>query len=114
MNTLYPVKPGMLPVFLDFVLNQMGWSKANIVKDETQEYSGRCLDLVSGETKLDIQFKEDEQVLTFSKNLYTGDSTGYQTLVKKIAAAFDTELTSGKHQEHFGRILSETKRIRGL
>lgn len=112
--TLYPVKPGMLPVFLDFVLGQMGWSKSNIVKDETGEYTGRCLDLVSGDTKLDITFKEDEQILTFSKNLYTGDSPEYQTLVKKIADAFNAELASGKHQEHFGRILSETKRIRGL
>jgi hypothetical protein len=32
--TLYPVKPGMLPVHLDFVLTQMGWRKDNIVKDE--------------------------------------------------------------------------------
>ena len=112
--TLFPVKPGMLPVFLDYVLNQMGWSKTNIVKDETHEYTGRCLDLVSGKIKLDIVFKEDEQILTFSKNLYTDDSPEYQALVKKIAGAFDAELASGKHQEHFGRILSETKRIRGL
>lgn len=112
--TLYPVEPGMLPVFLDFVLGQMGWSKANIVKDDTHEYTGRCLDLASGETQLDIRFKEDEQTLKFSKNLYTDASAEYQALVKKIADAFDAELASGKHQEHFGRILSETKRIRGL
>lgn len=112
--TLYPVKPAMLPVFLDFVLHQMGWSKANIVKDETHEYTGRCLDLVSGDTKLDIVFKADEQILTFSKHLYTDDSPEYRSLVKKIADAFDAELVSGKHQEYFGRIMSETKRIRGL
>lgn len=112
--TLYPVKAGMLPVFLDFVLKQMGWTKDNIVRDETHEYTGRCLDLDSGETKLAITFKEDAQVLTFSKNLYVEHSPAYQALVKKIADAFEAELGSGKHQEHFGRILSETKQIRGL
>lgn len=112
--TLYPVKPGMLPVFLDFVLGQMGWSKANIVKDETGEYTGHCLDLASGETKLDIRFREDDQVLSFSKHLYVDDSPEYKILVKKIADAFDAELASGKHQEHFGRIYSETKKIRGM
>ena len=29
---LYPVKPGMLPAFLEFVLGQMGWTKENIKK----------------------------------------------------------------------------------
>ncbi len=112
--TLYPVKPEMLPVFLDFVLAQMGWSKADILKDETGEYTGRCLNLGSGAVKLGITFKEDEQTLTFSKNLYEEKTPEYETLVKKIAEAFNTELSSGKHQEHFGRIISETKRIRGL
>jgi len=111
--TLYPVKPGMLPVFLDFVLNQMGWTKANIVHDETGEYTGRRLLLESGGVKLDIGFAKDDQKLTFSKNLYTDDSQEYHVLVKKIADAFDATLAAGEHQEHFRRILSETKLIRG-
>lgn len=112
--TLYPVKPSMLPVFLDFVLNQLGWTKANIVRDETHEYTGHCLDLEFENTKLDIRFKEDEQSLSFSKNLYVENSTKYGLLVKKIADTFDAELQSGKYQEHFGQILNETKKIRGL
>ncbi len=112
--TLYPVKPGMLPVFLDFVLNQLGWSKASIVRDETNEYTGHCLDLENDNIKLDIRFKEDEQTLSFSKNLYVEDSLKYHLLVKKIATIFDSELQAGKYQDHFGQILSETKRIRGM
>ncbi len=111
--TLYPVRPGILPIFLDFVLEQMGWSNANIVRDETQVYSGRCIDLAAGDQKLDIRFQEDEQKLTLSKHLYTDMTPEYQQLVQKIAGAFDAELAAGKHQEHFGRILSETKQIRG-
>ncbi len=112
--TLYPVKSGMLPVFLDFVLAQMGWTKDNILKDETGEYTGRRLDLGSGEVKLDICFKEDEQELTFSKHLYDEKTPEYEALVKKIAEAFDAELASGKHQAHFWRVINETKLIMGL
>jgi hypothetical protein len=35
-------------------------------------------------------------------------------MVEKIAKAFDQELLSGKHQEHFGRVINETKRIMEL
>lgn len=111
--TLYPVKPGMLPVFLDFVFEQMGWTKSNILSDETGEYTGHCYSLGSGDIKLGITFKEDEQKLTFSKHLYDEDNQVYETLVKKIAEAFNAELSKGKHQELFGRILSETKQIMG-
>lgn len=108
---LYPVKAGMLPVFKDFVLQQMKWDAANILSDTTTEYSGRTLELGTATTKLDIVFKEDEQQISFSRNLYENDSPEYKTMVEKIARAFDNELLSGKHQEHFGRIYSETKRI---
>jgi len=111
---LYPVTAGMLPVFKDFVLAQMGWNETNILKDTSAEYSGRTLQLVSGATKLDIVFKEDEQQIIFSRYLYDADSPEYEAIVKKIARAFDEELKAGKHQEHFGRIYSETKRIMGL
>lgn len=111
---LYPVKPGMLPVFKDFVLQQMGWDATNILSDTTTEYTGRTIELGSGATKLDIVFKEDEQQISFSRNLYKEDSPEYKALIPKIAKAFDAELLSGKHQEHFGRIQSETKRILGL
>ncbi|MBK7810992.1 MAG: hypothetical protein IPI50_07095 [Saprospiraceae bacterium] len=112
--TLYPVKSGLVPIFLDFVLHQMSWTKEQIVKDETGEYTGRRIELVKDEIKLDIHFDEEEQSLSLSKHLYADDTPESQILVKKIADAFDAELKSGKHQEHFGRILSETKKIRGL
>ncbi len=108
---LYPVKAGMLPVFKDFVLQQMGWNEANVLGEKTTEYTGHTIELGSGATKLDIVFKEDEQQIYFSRNLYEEDSPEYKILVQKIAKAFDEELLSGKHQEHFGRIVSETKRI---
>ncbi len=111
---LYPVKASMLPVFKNFVLLQMGWNETNILTDKTAEYTGHSLELGSGETKLDIVFREDEQQITFSKGLYTEDSPEYKLLVPKIAKAFDAELLTGKHQEHFGRIYSETKRIMEL
>ena len=112
--TLYPVKPGMVSVFLEFVLAQMSWTKVNIVQDTTGEYTGRRLNLGAGTVKLDIGFQEDEQKLTFSNYLYDEKTPENVTLVKKIAEAFNAELQEGKHQEHFGRIFSETKRIRNL
>jgi hypothetical protein len=111
--TLYPIKSGMFAVFLSFVFKQMAWTEANILEDRTEVYSGRTLVLGSDELKLDINFKEDEQTLTFSKHLYAETSADYVNLVKKIATAFDDELRVGKHQEHFGRIISETRKIRG-
>jgi hypothetical protein len=108
---LYPVKASMLPVFRDFVLQQMGWNETNITSDTTGEYTGHRLELSSGATKLDIGFQEDEKQITFSQGLYEKDSPEYNAIVEKIAKAFDQELLSGKHQEHFGRIYSETKRI---
>ncbi len=104
----------MLPVFLNFVLKQIGGSEANILEDKTGEYTGRGLILASGELKLDINLKEDEQKLTFSKHLYDQSSPEYIQLVEKIAGAFDQELSSGKHQEHFGRIISLVRKLRGL
>ena len=112
--TLYPVKPGILPVFLNFVLNQIGGSEADILEDKTGEYTGRNLVLASGDLKLDINFKADEQKLTFSKHLYAETSPEYINLVEKIASAFNQELSAGKHQEHFGRIISPTRQIRGI
>lgn len=111
---LYPVKAGMLPVFKDFVLQQMGWNASNILKDTTGEYTGRTIEMGNGATKLDIVFREDDQQISFSKNLYEPDAPEYRNIVQKIAKAFDAELSSGKHQEHFGRIVSETKKIRGM
>ncbi len=108
---LYPVKAAMLPVFKDFVLHQMEWDASNVLSDKTAEYSGRTIELGSGTTKLDIVFREDEQQISFSRGLYENDSPAYKAMVEKIARAFDEELRSGKHQEHFGRIVSETKRI---
>jgi hypothetical protein len=111
---LYPVKAGMLPVFKDFVLQQMGWNASNILSDTTTEYTGRTIEIGTGTTKLDIVFKEDEQQISFSRGLYETDSPEYKSMVEKIARAFDAELLSGKHQDHFGRIVSETKRIMEL
>lgn len=89
----------------------MGWNESNILKDTSAEYSGRTIELGNGTTKLDIVFREDEQLISFSRNLYVDDTPEYKVLVQKIAKAFDEELKAGKHQEHFGRIVSETKRI---
>ena len=114
---LYPVSKTMLPVFLDFVLSQMNWTKDHIIKDETGEYTGRRITLSDNDTQLEIIFKEDEQTLSLSKYLYIENSTEnnkYTIIVKKIADAFNSELSLGKHQEHFGKIISETKRIRSL
>ncbi len=111
---LYPVKAGMLPGFKDFVLAQMAWNETNIINDTSAEYSGRTIELGSGATKFDIVFKEDEQQISFSRNLYETDTPEYKMLVQKIAKVFNDELLSGKYQEHFGRIMSETKRILNL
>ncbi len=114
---LYPVKASMLPVFLDFVLSQMNWNNSNILSDETGDFTGRQMVLGDARTKLDIVFKEDEQEISFSKHLYLPsdpNDTYYPALVKQIADAFNAELSEGKYQAHFGKIISETKRIRSL
>lgn len=114
---LYPVNKSMLPVFLEFVLSQMNWTKDHIIQDETGEYTGRVITLGDNDTKLDLRFKEDEQTISFSKYLYLNDgpeNSKYLTIIKKIADAFDHELSLGKYQEHFGKIISETKHIRSL
>jgi hypothetical protein len=112
--TLYPVKPGMLPVFFDFVLGQMAWTKDNILEDKSGEYSGRTISMGSGAVKLDIVFREDERELNLSKHLYDDNNPASVEAVKKIAAAFDGELSAGKHQGHFGRVINETKQIHGM
>lgn len=112
--TLYPVKAAMLPAFLTFLEQQTGWTKANIVEDKFHEYTGRILTFASGELKFDVTMKEDEQILQFSKHLYADANPEHTALVKRIADAFEAELASGKFQEHFGRIESETKKIRGI
>lgn len=112
--TLYPVKASMLPVFLTFLEQQTGWTKANIVEEKFHEYTGRIITFASGELKFEVTFREDEQILQFSRHLYAEDNPEYVATVKKIADAFEAELASGKHQAHFGQIVSETKKIRGL
>lgn len=112
--TLYPVKAGMLPAFLSFLEQQTGWTKANIVEDKYHEYTGRIITFDSGTMKFDVTFREDEQTLQFSKHLYAEGNQAYVDAVKKIADAFEAELASGKYQEHFDKIVSETKKIRGL
>ena len=96
-------------------LEQMGWTAANILEDKTQTYSGRTIELGDAVTKLDIIFREDEREIHLCKHLYLDDADieKYRTLVKKIADDFDAELAAGKHQEHFGRVINETKRIMG-
>ncbi|MCY2975236.1 MAG: hypothetical protein NTW52_11295 [Planctomycetota bacterium] len=112
---LYPVAPSMQSIFLDFVLSQMGWTSANILSDETGEYTGRRILIGDATTKLDIVYRESDQRISFSKHLYLPyDPTNqfYPALIKRIADGFNAELTTGKHQEHFGKIINETKRIR--
>jgi hypothetical protein len=112
---LYPVEPSMQSVFLDFVLKQLGWNNSNILSDETGEYTGRRILLGDATIKLDIVYRESDQRISFSKHLYLPyDPTNqiYPALIKNIADTFNAELAIGKHQEHFGKIINETKRMR--
>jgi len=112
--TLYPVKASMLPVFLEFLETKNGWTPADIVEDKYHEYTGRIITYASGGRKFDVTLQEDAQLLQFSKHLYADPSAEYTAQVKAVADTFDAELAAGKHQDHFGRIVSQTKRIRGL
>ncbi|MFZ2897457.1 MAG: hypothetical protein WA004_02470 [Saprospiraceae bacterium] len=102
---LYPVKPEMFEVFLDFVLEQMGWTRDHIVEDKYHEYTGRQLHLSDGSIELGLGIKEDG--LSFSKYLYAEDDPKITEQVSRIAKAFDAELAAGKYQEYFGRIVHE-------
>ncbi len=111
---LFPVKSEMLTEFLDFVLKQLKWPKENIVLDETKEYSGRTLEISDGRLKFDINLRLDDQKISFSKNLYLEKSPEHEEIVKRISEAFNSELKSGKYQEHFDRKMSQTKKILGI
>lgn len=112
--TLYPVNAPMLSAFLIFLEQQTGWTKANIVEDKYHEYTGRIITFASGDKKFDVTLQEDAQTLQFSRHLYADPSPEYTAQVKKLADAFEAELATGKYQEHFGKIISETRRIRGV
>lgn len=113
--TLYPVKAAMLPAFLDFLQRRKGWTKAHIIEEKYHEYTGRIFTFGIDSIKFDLCLKEDEQVLQFSPNLYEESHKAEASrIVQELAAAFDAELAAGQHQEHFGRIISEQKKIRNL
>lgn len=112
--TLYPVKPSLLPILVDFVLAQMGWSKDQILQDTRGEYAGHCVKLGDGAVALEVCYRADDRKLTLSKELYATQTPEYAALVKKIATAFNAELAGGHHQVYFGRVLNETKRVHGL
>jgi hypothetical protein len=110
---LYPIEPSMYPVFLDFVLAQGGWTKEHILNDKYHEYTGRCLRIGTAGRELDLIFKESEQQISLSRHHYEDTSPEILGLLEKIARNFNAELAAGQHQAHFGRIRSETKKIRG-
>lgn len=112
--TLYPVKAGMLPVFLAFLEQHAGLRTANIVEDKYHEYTGRIITFAAEGLKFDVTFMEDSQTLLFGKHLYSEGNQEYVAKVKEIADAFESELAAGNHQEHFGKIISETRQIRNL
>jgi hypothetical protein len=66
---LYPVKASMLPVFRDFVLQQLGWNETNIISDTTTEYVGHKIELGSGTTKLDMVFRKMNRRLVLARPL---------------------------------------------
>lgn len=108
--TLYPVKPEMLPVFKGFVLAQMGWSEANILSDGPGYYSGHYIELGSKDAYFNIVYNDDDQRLMLEKYTQTEEKyTEYEAHLKRIAVAFDAELAAGKHQAHFGQVISYSK-----
>lgn len=107
---LYPIKKEMFELFLDFVLNHLGWTRDTIVTDETKVYAGRTVTLEKDGTKLDINFREDDRVISLSKHLYLPHGTEeskYISIVKKIGDDFDKLLNEGKYQEHFNKVVQE-------
>lgn len=106
---IYPVEPEMLQPFLDFVLTQLGWTREAIVVDETKIYAGRTITLENNGIKLDVNFREDERQISFSKHLYlsvSADDATYTQIVQRIAEAFNQKLTQGEYQQYFGETLS--------
>ncbi len=107
---LYPVKAEMLEPFTDFVLDQLGWTRQAIVKDESQIYSGRTIQLEWDGVKLDINIREDDRQISLSKHLYLdvpSSDTTYTTIVKNIAEAFNHQLSQGEYQQYFDQPLRE-------
>jgi hypothetical protein len=91
-------------------LNQLGWARQAIVKDESQVYSGRTIMLERDDIKLDINIREDERQISLSKHLYLdvpSSDTTYTSIVKKIAEAFNHQLSQGEYQQYFDQPLRE-------
>jgi hypothetical protein len=78
--TLFPVKPSILPAFLSFLEQQVGWTSANIVEDKFREYTGRIITFASAGMRFDVTMKEAEQTLQFSKDLYADGSPNTRPL----------------------------------
>ncbi len=107
---LYPVLSGMLEPFLEFTLNHVGWDRSQILSDETMEYAGRTITFGKDDLKFDINFREDDRVMSLSPHLYFPDGPDkakIRTLVKQMADSFNERLANGEFQEHFGKTLKE-------
>lgn len=107
---LYPVHSGMLDPFLEFTLDHLGWDRSQIISDETKTYAGRTITIGKDDLKFDINFREDDRVISLSPYLYFPDGPDkdkLRTRVKLIADSFDERLAKGDFQEHFGKTLRE-------
>jgi hypothetical protein len=102
---LYPVKPEMFDVVLDFVLGQMGWTRENIVEDKYHEYTGRQLHLSDGTIELGLGINGD--AISLARFLYAADDPKITEQVSRIAKAFEEELAAGKYQEYFGVVVRD-------
>lgn len=96
---LYPVKPELQQILLDFTMSKMGWTKADISETTEHEYTGKVINIGRGDILLSLRY--NEQSLSISKNLYKGDENKCKEKRREIADAFDQLLREGKYQEYF-------------
>jgi hypothetical protein len=97
--SLYPVKPEMQQILLDFMMSKMGWTKADISGTSEHEYTGKVINIGKGDILLSLRYTD--LTLSLSKDLYKGDEKKCREKRREITDAFDLLLREGKYQEYF-------------
>lgn len=99
---LFPVKPDMQALLLQFTFDHLHWTREQIREESYHEYTGRRIRIGRDGIFLEVVQKGD--VVSLSRDLYDGDETRNLEKVREIGAAFNALLEQGRYQDYFTEI----------